>query len=118
MRRLSISYPRCASERPDSRACGAARLGRQREDTGQPDKDPAAVRHPPRAGADPEHAAQHRCQPGSAQPAHGECKDWNVYVRRQRMSANDWLELKMCSQQTAYTGWNQVQNQVPGVYSS
>lgn len=36
----------------------------------------------------------------------------NVYVRRPRMSMNDWLELKMYSQQIACTGQNQVQNQV------
>ena len=42
----------------------------------------------------------------------------NVYVRRPRMSMNDWLELKMYSQQIARTGQNQVQNQVRWVYSS
>lgn len=72
--RLPIPHPWCAPERPHSRSRGAAGLGRQRENTDQPEQNPAAVCYPSRAGANSDHLAQHRRQPGLAQPAHGECK--------------------------------------------
>lgn len=71
--RLPVPNPWRAPQGPHRRARGTARLGRQREDTGQPDQDPAAVYHPAGARTHPEHPAQHRRQHRPGQPANGEC---------------------------------------------
>lgn len=84
--RLPFPHPRRAPERPHSRARGAARLGQQGEDAGEPGQDAAAVRHPAGAGADPEHAAQRRRQHRLTQPADRECTDAQDERRACRLS--------------------------------
>lgn len=78
--RIPIPHPGSAPEGPDSRARGAARLGGQRQDSGQPGQSPAAVHHPSGAGAHPEHAAEHRRQHGPAEPADCESSSWRLFV--------------------------------------
>lgn len=89
--RLPIPYPRRAPEGPHSRARGTARLGRQRENTRQPDQDPTALRYPSRTSAHPDHTAQHRCQHRPAQPAHGECQGLCVLQYKNNMHLVNWF---------------------------
>lgn len=59
---LPLPHPRRAPEGPDSRARGAAGLGRQGEDAREPGQNPAALRHPAGADLDPDHSAERRVQ--------------------------------------------------------